>query len=464
MNRYKKLIGNSIIFAIGNLGSKLMQFIMVPLYSYTMTTSQFGQTDIITTVISLLAPVVSLEVFDAVFRFAMDKQANQARLLTTGMTITSITSILTGVIGLILQRLWPQEYFFLGALILISTIFYSFISNYVRAIGYSKRFAVAGMVNTFFMVVLNVILLAVLHLGIVGYFVSLLVGLSSAILFLLLTTKELLVGLNLTKYDHKVARSMIIYGLPLIPNALSWWLNSASDRMFILALVGYSANGLYAMANKIPNALSVVTNIFFQSWQISAVEEYNSKDADFFISRILTFFMYVLFIGSLVILIIVKPIFRLMIDPSYFTAWRVTPFILLSLIYSSLSGFLGTIYTATKRTGPIFLTTFYGAIINVIASYFFIKAFGIYGAALANVTSFLVVMFLRYRQIKSDGKIHLRWFDILACHLAYLTYSIVLLAFSNDLIVYGLGLLIILVMVVINWSKIKPFISGELSN
>lgn len=123
MNRYKKLIGNSIIFAIGNLGSKLMQFIMVPLYSYTMTTSQFGQTDIITTVISLLAPVVSLEVFDAVFRFAMDKQANQARLLTTGMTITSITSILTGVIGLILQRLWPQEYFFLGALILISTIF-----------------------------------------------------------------------------------------------------------------------------------------------------------------------------------------------------------------------------------------------------------------------------------------------------------------------------------------------------
>ena len=62
--KYKKLLGNSAIFAIGNFGSKLMQFIMVPIYSYTLTTREFGKVDLLTSLIALLAPIVCLDIYD----------------------------------------------------------------------------------------------------------------------------------------------------------------------------------------------------------------------------------------------------------------------------------------------------------------------------------------------------------------------------------------------------------------
>ena len=74
MNNYKKLINNSLIFAIGNLGSKLIVIILVPMYTYYMTTSDYGMVDILTTTVNMLLPIISLSVFDAVLRFTMDRE------------------------------------------------------------------------------------------------------------------------------------------------------------------------------------------------------------------------------------------------------------------------------------------------------------------------------------------------------------------------------------------------------
>ncbi|WP_019205563.1 oligosaccharide flippase family protein [Limosilactobacillus ingluviei] len=391
MNKYKKLIGNSVIFAIGNLGSKLMQFVMVPLYSFALSTKEFGQTDIITTMVSLLCPIVSLEIFDAVFRFAMDKENNVKRVFSSGIAVTTLAAIFTLALGTLFEfsSFLKEYHIFLSAVLLICTIFYSLISNFARAIGYSKMFAIAGMINTFFMVVMNIILLVYLRIGVSGYVLSMIIGQATAILFLL-TIKEIHLSFNISFIDVQLTKKMLVYSLPLIPNAFSWWLNSSSDRLFITLMVGAGANGIYAMANKIPNALNTLTTIFFQSWQISAVEEYDNKDAKLFISNVFNFFMYILLCCSILILAIVRPLFKVVIAPGYFSAWQITYIVLWSLIYSSLSGVLGTLYTATKKTAPILITTIYGALINLLASLVLIHFIGIFGAALANVISFLL--------------------------------------------------------------------------
>lgn len=459
MNRYRKLVNNSLIFAVGNFGSKLMQFVMVPLYSYTLTTSEFGKTDIITTMVSLLSPLIGFEIFDGVFRFAMDKRENKSKVLSTGLLLTIFVSIIAIIVSPVLKMYIKGYYINLTTTLLICTLIYSLISNYIKAIGYSKRFAVAGIVNTFIMVILNVVLLYYLKLGVFGYLMSMILGLIVATIYLL-STKGVLSNIRISMFDKALAKRMLIYSIPLIPNALSWWLNSASDRMFILAFVGVSANGLYAMANKIPNALNMVNSIFFQSWQISAIEEYENSDAEAFISEIFELFISLLVICSVIILILIKPLFWKLINHAYYSGWRLTPIILWSLIYSSLAGFLGTIYTANKRTNKILLTTAFGAIVNVVASIALIHLFNIYGAALANTLSFFGVLALRYYDLHADHKVNFNTEKVLLIHIVYLGYSLLLLTVDSYLIVFVSGLISILTIFLLSNRNIKKIMTN----
>lgn len=460
MNKYKKLVGNSLIFAIGNLGSKLMQFIMVPLYSFALSTKEFGQTDIITTMVSLLSPVISLEIFDAVFRFAMDKKNDARRVFSSGVVVTTFASICTLAFGIILELsgALKEYHVFLAAILLVCTVFYSLISNFVRAIGYSKMFAIAGMINTLFMVVMNIILLVYLKIGVSGYILSMIIGQTAAMVFLL-TIKEIHHSFGITFVDIQITKKMLIYSLPLIPNAFSWWLNSSSDRLFITLMVGAGANGIYAMSNKIPNALSTLTTVFFQSWQISAVEEYDSKDSKLFISNVFNFFMYILFCCSILILAIVRPLFKVAIAPGYFSAWQITYIVLWSLIYSSLSGVLGTLYTATKKTAPILITTIYGALINILASLVLIHFIGIFGAALANVISFFAVLIIRYRDLAKDNKIRLHFGDIFFCHVVYLAYSFSLFIIKSDIAVFAVGIIVTGAILISKRKELKSMLA-----
>lgn len=418
MNKYKKLVGNSFVFAIGNFGSKVLQFALVPLYSYTLTTSQFGEVDVLTTFVSLLAPLVCLDIYDAVFRYALDKNENKLEVFNSGFIFLIFLSIVFTGLFLLCSSFLPIEKYFLTLLLLIATMLYSLISNYVRAIGLVKQYAVAGIMNTCVIGGLNIILLLLLHTGINGYLSSIIVGLliSGMYLLICLDLKKLF---RLSKFSFPCLRNMIIYSAPLIPNSLAWWLNSSSDRFFILFFLGTSANGLYAMGNKIPNILNMLSNIFFQSWQMSVVEEFDKRDSKIFISNVFSTFVSLLFFSSIGILAFLKPIFKLVINNSYYTAWKLTPLILLAVIYSGISAFLGTIYTAYKNTLPVFMTTLIGAVINVFLSLIFVKLFGMNGAALANVVSFAIISYLRYRDILKLGKIEIDFKKFILNHLLF---------------------------------------------
>ena len=68
--RIAELKINTIIIAIANFGSKAITFILAPLYSYYLTVEEYGQMDLITTMISLIVPIVCLDIYEATFRFA----------------------------------------------------------------------------------------------------------------------------------------------------------------------------------------------------------------------------------------------------------------------------------------------------------------------------------------------------------------------------------------------------------
>ena len=73
-NPYKNLVTNSLVFTLANFGSKIITFLMVPLYTYVLTPDAYGTIDIVTTTSGLMIPIVFLCISDAVMRYTMSSK------------------------------------------------------------------------------------------------------------------------------------------------------------------------------------------------------------------------------------------------------------------------------------------------------------------------------------------------------------------------------------------------------
>lgn len=456
MNRYKKLIGNSAIFAVGNLGSKLMQFILIPVYSYTLTTSQFGKADFITTIIGLVSPLIYLDMVDGVFRFTLDESEDKKRVFSTGLLFTTIISIIAFMTGLAVAPFISKYPILDATLLLVVTTFFGLISNYVRAIGRVGTFAVAGIINTFIMGASNIIFLVIFHGGISSYLEAMVLGQIAAIIYFLIST-PIIKQIRLKWFDIKLFREMCVYSIPLIPNTFAWWLNSASDRFFILMIIGASANGIYAMVNRFPTMVTTLTSIFFQSWQMTAIEEYDSKDSREFISNVFEYIISLIFLFSLGMLSVLKPMIRILLATDYYGGWKLIPIMLLVSIYTITSGFLGVLYTASKNTVGVFYSTLLGAIINVLLTVSLIRWIGVYGAAIANAISFFSVFLYRYIHIKKLGKIQMNIAKFVLLHILLAIAAAINYEVNNSAFVFIVVLICIIIQISID-RRIKVII------
>ena len=92
--REENLAKNTVLFAIGNLGSKLLQIVLVPFYTRFMSDTQYGTVDLLQSMASLLMPIFSLTIAEGVFRYAMDKDYDKSTVLSVGIVVTAIGSMI----------------------------------------------------------------------------------------------------------------------------------------------------------------------------------------------------------------------------------------------------------------------------------------------------------------------------------------------------------------------------------
>lgn len=395
MDKYRKLVNNSLVFAIGNFGSKIVSIILVPLYTFYLSTAEFGTVDLVTTTTTMLLPIISLSIYQAVFRFAMDSKESNSEVLTNSILITLIGAIIALLLYPILSffnisnKLLAYLY-----VILVIQAFQNLIAQYTRAIGKIKVFAFNGILQTVAMGISNIVFLVIFHYGLDGYLISIILSNIVSITYLAFNI-NIFRDINLKKVNKALIKSMLKFSIPLIPNSFMWWLINASNRYFIIYFKGVSVNGLFSVANKIPALLVLFTSIFSQAWQLSAIDEYDSEDNSNFYSKIYNIYFMLLIIGTSTILLILKFIVSKFLSPEYFESWRYVPILLLGVVFSSLSGFLGTNYVASKETKGAFRTSVIGAFIAILTNIILVPYLGAIGAGLSTMISFAAVWIIR---------------------------------------------------------------------
>lgn len=403
MNRYKKLGWNTLIIGLGSMGSKFMIFLLVPFYTFYLSPAEYGQADIIMMTVSILIPVVTLSIADGVFRYTMEKASKR-------QVFSSACAILL-VAGLILLLLTPmlktipmiQDYYWVFLILLIVQLWNTLFQQQVRANGKLILYSVSGLFMSVVLLVANIVFLKYFDMGVDGYLYANLLAFSC-------NTLCLFFGAKLYRYfsfraiNKPLLKKMVLYSLPLIPNAILWWVMQVSDRYILTLFLGVAANGLYTVAAKIPSLLSMVHTIFFQAWSISAIGE-KLKQNDTFFTGVFTLFSCVFFLATEGIMLIVQPFAGLLFSAAYQEVWTYVPFLLMAVLLSSFSSFLEVSYMIEKKTKQLLFTSLKGSLINVGLALILIPVIGILGASIATLLGFLVTWLLRMKQLHFFGQL-----------------------------------------------------------
>lgn len=395
MNKYLKLVSNTIVFAIGTFSSKLLVFFLMPLYTRVLTPADYGIMDIIVNTSNLLTPIVIVSIGEGIIRFGLDKSEKKSEVFTTGLAISLGGFLIFALFIPIMGKIpYITGYQMLVYAYVLSACLKTVVSQFVRALGYVKLYAFDGLMNTLMMIILNIMLLVVFKLGVNGYILSvILANLFTTIGMFWIANLKKFVKLN--AFSKKLSKAMILYSLPLTPTTIFWWITNVSDRYMVTYFIGESANGIYSVANKIPSLIITLSAIFIQAWQLSAVAEAEEKHRAKFYSNIFKSYQVVVFMAASAILVTIKPFTKIMYAEAYFESWQFVPFLVMSVIFSCFVTFLGTFYMVEKKNGMALVTTCIGAALNIALNLKYIPTKGAMGAAFATFISYFVVFLLR---------------------------------------------------------------------
>lgn len=398
-NKYKHLAKNVLLFSISSFGSKILSFLFVSFYTAVLTTEEYGTADLVWTTASLLLFFVTLNISDAVVRFALERTNEQEGIFSYGLRIILrgqlIFGILLMVFGFFNPVKWEWYLYLLLYIMVFANALYQVTTYYLRTFDEVKSVAVAGVMNTAITIFSNIILLVVIKTGVVGYLSSMIIGsfVSSLYALWVIIKRN---KFNWTKVcDKETKHMMISYSVPLIFNGISWWINNSLDRYLVTYFCGVSVNGLYAVASKIPTMLTTAQSIFAEAWNISAIKEFDKNDADGFFGNMYSLYNGFSVLGASGLILLNVFIARVLFARDFFSAWEYSSILVFSAVFSGLAGFAGGIFSVVRKTGYYALSTIIAALVNTGLNILFIPIWGAYGAAIATVISFIAVWLIR---------------------------------------------------------------------
>ena len=454
MNRGKRFAKKTAIYAIGNFGSKVLTFLMVPYYTHNIPTGEYGIYDVLMVTIALVMPILTLQTQEAIIAGMIDKKQDNQQIIKSTLSIVLLNSGIRLVLYALISRFINIQYGIYFIILLAIKSVYTIIHQYARGLSKTGLYAGTGIIYTLVFLGLNIINLSVLHTGIQGLLISETIAATLTTGVVLVGAPEIIKALRV-KIDKSQLVRIIRYSLPLIPNNISWWLINASDRYVIGIFLGSVSNGIYAISYKFANIIQTVTSLVYLAWQEISLEEYKSKDKDAFYSSFFNSYMKLLLSGVLVAICCTKLITVTFLAEGYVDAWKYTSWLYMGIVYSSLAAFLNTCYLANGKTGEILKGTLLAGVINLVVDVALIKFIGVYAASLSTVVSAFVLLIRRIVDNKKYYKLVVDWKTLSGLTVLCTAYSLIILVTDRYILDFCLLVPAIILAVILNKNLIQ---------
>jgi len=461
----QKLFSDTLLYMIGNFGSKTISFFLVPFYTRFLTTSEYGIMDLINTSKSLVLPLIYLQIIAGVYRYLINSDTEKKKQIISSsfFFVVAMVFISSLLFYLGLQFFdFTINYINLIISMFIISIFNNLFRQVLRGLDKIRLYSVSGIVSTFITSGLNIYFIGFLDMSYNGMLLATSISLGVSSLMILIYG-DIYKYINYKHINKNVFYGLIKYSVPLIPNTIGWWFMNVSDRYLIRLFLNLEYLGIYAIANKFASVIFLFNTIFYQAWQTSAIDEFDSNDKNKYYTEIFNYLLSFQLILVLLGVISVKLFIPFLVGVEFVTAWEYTPFLFLGAMFQSFASFYGTGYLSTGNTMKSLMTTSLGAFFNLTINLMLIPKIGLFAASISTFSAYFILWIVRIYTTKDYFNIRVNY-KKLTIGLILIFVSMMVNYLNHLGIILVINFMVLISMIYINknilvilFNKIKSF-------
>ena len=422
MSRNTTLLKNTLIILFGKVCTQLISYLLLPIYTTVLSTEEYGTVDLLITYVTLIAPIITLQMEAAVFRFLIDVRDDVEgikKIITNSISCISIAISIFFLIYVVFAQIANFSYALPFAACIIANALISIFLQVARGLGDNITYALGSAISGIFTIIFNILFIVVFTFGVAGMLSATALAQLCGTIYIITKTK-IFRKLDFTKIDFSIVKEMSRYSLPLIPNSLSWWVISVSDRTLVTMFLGVSANGILAVATKFATIVVNVFAIFNLSWTESVAVHINDKDGALYISNVSNQCIKLFGAGGIVLILGCGVFFRYFVGLNFLSAYSLIPLLVIGSVLNVVQTLYGIIYIGLKDTKQASKSSVMAAVVNILTDLFLIKIIGLYAAAISTICAMLFLSIYRYLDVNKFKRISLEWKSVCILGLGYI--------------------------------------------
>lgn len=396
----RKLLGNSLIFTVSNVLLQALSFILLPLYSNIISTSEYGIISNINTIVFLCNLIISMRLDGAMSRYYFSCESEEDRKkLFTKLNLFLFFISTTGY-SLIIAILWPLISNKIGKDIWLAIVmailtkyfdnFYSMVSSYLIAKQEAKTVSVIAVCSGALNLVSTYLLVTKMDNKVIAYILSFLV-VSILRMFIVLYYQKLL-WYPIRKFWE--VKEYVCYSVNLLPVELAYWIINTSDRLVITALIGTSSTGVYSMGSNFAHIVNIFIDSFNKAYVpfvFSQLGRDSVTGAKNVICRINQYFVAgaTLIVGGVFVFV---PSIIEIFNKAYAGSAGIAMVLTVSTFFYGIMQSYNVIcnYYVECMSSKAKLISLC-ALLNIVLNIFFVNMMGVIGAAVATVICYALI-------------------------------------------------------------------------
>jgi len=396
---------NSLVYGIGNLSTKVIGFILLPLYTSHLTVREYGILGLLEVSSQVLVSVFGLSLSYAFFRWYWDKEFLEMRrsIMFTCMTFLFFVCLI--MVGAVIFFCRPisillfdsDQYALLIILLSISAalqIMTSIPSSLMQLQQKSFLFSIANFIQLSISLIATIIFVATLNLNVLGIYIAQTIG---AVVYFIFLANYILENMSFT-FNFPVLRGMLAVSFPLVASSIFGVLINVTDR-YMLRYLGHLADvGIYSLGFKIANTVYVFIvmsiNLAIAPMLYKIMDDPNNKRV---YSKVMTYAALGVMICVIGISFFGRELIKVLAqNPDYWNSYKVIPFVAIGIYFGMLRDISAIGLNLTKRTSIISLIVITISIVNITANALLIPLFQTIGASFASMISQFLFFLLMY--------------------------------------------------------------------
>lgn len=390
-----RLIRNIIIFVIGTVLNKGMNFFILPIMTYYLTKEDYGMLGVITSIVTM--STIYIGFFPSNFimvkfdKLGKEKMGQYISNILVQMIVSFLVILL--ILFSVKSTLFPDYddraslVIYIGFLCFFQ-VFWQQLSTIIQLEKDAVKYTLFQFLQTITIIGLMLLLIIQFSWGWEGkFFAELCIFALSTLYALRYIYRN---GYYVLDFDLKKQKELFSFLFPLTFYVVGLYIMGTVDKLFLASMIDLETAGVYAIAITMTIVINMVFDAVLKAWEPYLFELLNSTKYSDKLQVVKVTYLFSLFIiASIGIYILIVPyVFDLMIDDKFHNALNFIPILLVAYGFEGLRKPITEFLSQIDKVKTVGAITFFAAILNIVLNYILIPQYGAYGAAYATLISF----------------------------------------------------------------------------